>query len=345
MAQKSRSKKIERQILRDVRHHPKDIVKHIGEIFNISRQAVNKHIQKLIREQRLDAEGSTRSRTYMLGPIKENLFSFDLKGIPNESRIYLEHFSWLFEDVAKNVEDIIFYGFAEIVNNAIDHSDGTSCTILIEKDLDTVAIQIIDDGEGIFRRIKRLSDLEDERQAILELSKGKFTTDPQNHSGQGIFFASRMFDRFVIESKGLAFSHQDGDKFDLFDEIADEFKSLGTAIFMQIALNSKRTDKQVFDEYTASEDEDFAFNRTVIPVRLARMGQEQLVSRSQAKRLLSRIENFKYVAFDFNGVFRIGQAFADEIFRVYTLRYPEVIIQAINTNIEIDKMIKRTKSS
>jgi hypothetical protein len=52
-------------------------------------------------------------------------------------------------------------------------------------------------------------------------------------------------------------------------------------------------------------------------VRLAKYGNDQLISRSQAKRLLARIELFKIVLFDFSGVETIGQAFADEIFRVF----------------------------
>lgn len=46
--------------------------------------------------------------------------------------------------------------------------------------------------------------------AILELSKGKFTSDPARHSGEGIFFTSRMCDKFEILSKGLFFSGHDG---------------------------------------------------------------------------------------------------------------------------------------
>jgi len=38
------------------------------------------------------------------------------------------------------------------------------------------------------------------------LAKGKLTTDPKRHSGEGIFFSSRMFDEFDILSGGV-FSH------------------------------------------------------------------------------------------------------------------------------------------
>jgi hypothetical protein len=67
---------------------------------------------------------------------------------------------------------------------------------------------VVDNGIGIFRKIKEAFDLASEAQAILELAKGKLTTDPDRHSGQGIFFTSRMLDKFSILSRGAFFSHE-----------------------------------------------------------------------------------------------------------------------------------------
>jgi len=243
----------------------------------------------------------------------------------------------------RNIEDIVFYGFTEIVNNAIDHSEGNICAITVRRTPEDISIFIADDGEGIFKRIKRLCDLVDERQAIIELSKGKLTTDPKNHTGQGIFFTSRIFDVFQIESKDLEFSHNHDEDYDWLSEIEDEHTVISTAVHMRISLASTRQSKEIFDEYTADKEEDFAFNKTVVPVRLAKIGHEQLVSRSQAKRLLARIENFKIVIFDFTDVEEIGQAFADEIFRVYGIRHPEIRIIESNTTPEVQSMIDRAK--
>lgn len=66
---------------------------------------------------------------------------------------------------------------------------------------------IHDDGEGIFHKITKQLKLCDERHAVLELAKGKFTTDPKNHTGEGIFFSSRMFDDFAILSGTVYFTH------------------------------------------------------------------------------------------------------------------------------------------
>lgn len=343
MAEKERGELIRRQILRDIRHHPADIAAHIMAIFSISRQAVSKHLKKLVDEQWLIAQGATNNRTYTLGPRRKNQVKITLNRTTDESRVFFEHFSWVVEDLPSNIDEIIFIGFTEMVNNAIDHSQGTECTIDIERSTDNVLLTIIDNGEGIFRRIKREFDLYDERQAIFELSKGKLTTDPENHSGQGIFFTSRMFDRFLIESSHLSFFHDEDSEFNILEDDTPEVEVGGTGIVMEITLNTTRTAKEVYDAYTGNENEDYGFNKTVVPVSLSRFGQEQLVSRSQAKRLLSRIENFKIVVFDFQGIDRIGQAFADEIFRVYALKNPDIQLLFKNENTDIENMIQRSK--
>lgn len=336
-----RSIKIRKQILHDVLHHPTGIAAHIAEIFSISRQAVNRHLKELVDQQWLNATGTTRNKTYSLGTRRDAQVVITLDGTVSESDVFFKHFSSTVDGCKKNISDIVFYGFTEIVNNAIDHSQAKSCLISIQRDVKNITITIYDNGEGIFTRITRFKKLSDERLAILELSKGKLTTDPKNHSGQGIFFTSRMFDKFIIASNRLLFSHNHKNDLDVFLERDDINTDGGTFVKMSISLDSPRIDKEVFEEFSEGEDGDFAFNRTLIPVALARYGEEQLVSRSQAKRLLTRVECFTFVYLDFGGIESIGQAFADEIFRVYMLRHPEITLEYTNASINVEKMIKR----
>lgn len=344
MSTKKRGEVIRRQILNDVRQHPNDIATHISQIFSISRQAVNKHLKKLVEEEYLAASGTTRNRTYTLGPIRKNTVVVTIDNDTSEHDIYVKNFAWVFEGIPKNIDDIVFYGFTEMVNNAIDHSQGSQCTIYATRTKGMIIITISDNGEGIFKRITRLKNLPDERQALLELHKGKLTTDPKNHSGQGIFFTSKMFDNFQIISYDLAFDHFDFLERNCLIELEGKESIKGTIILMDIKLDSIRTDKEIFDQFSGNEDDDYAFNKTIIPVSLAKFGNENLVSRSQAKRLLTRIENFQYVKFDFSNVESIGQAFADEIFRVYRLRHPEIHIESINTTTRVTAMIKRAEA-
>lgn len=340
MNNKERGEKIRRQIIRDVIHHPSGIAKHIAKIFSITPQAVYSHIKRLENEGWLASTGTGKGKRYFLGDIREYEGFFTFSKDFDENSIWRNYFSFLFEGVPENIVDICHYGFTEMVNNAFDHSGGGTVYISVSRKEESIIIYVIDDGEGIFRRITRLCNLPDERQALLELSKGKLTTDPDNHTGEGIFFTSRVFDRFEIDSKGLTFSHDDKDKFDFLDESKLPKNKVGTLIYMYIDRDSKRTDQEVFDEYSSGPDE-YHFNKTVIPVRLAQYGNEKLVSRSQAKRLLARVEKFHNVIFDFEGVNSVGQAFADEIFRVYAQRYPNIVLLPVHMKEGVSRMVNK----
>lgn len=337
---KKRGELIRRQILRDVKHHPKDICKHIANIFNITPQATNHHIRKLEKEQKLSSLGTGKGKVYSLGVIREESGVFALTPDFSEDKVWRNSFAYVVDGVNENVSDICYYGFTEMVNNAIDHSEGSSLYISVRRNLEEIRVTIIDNGEGIFRRIKRLCNLIDERQSILELSKGKLTTDPDNHSGEGVFFTSRVFDIFEIYSKELHFSHHDSLEFDYLMDSELMSDDDGTFVFMRVSLNSQREIQEVFDQYTSGPD-DFQFNKTVIPVKLAIYDNEKLISRSQAKRLLARIDRFKNIIFDFEEVSSIGQGFADEIFRVYANKNPKLQLMPVNMNDSVEKMVKR----
>jgi hypothetical protein len=198
---------------------------------------------------------------------------------------------------------------------------------------------ILDDGIGIFRKIQQALQLLDERHAIFELAKGKLTTDPQNHTGQGIFFTSRVFDGFDILSGGVFYSHEFGKPEDWLSERKNPRH--GTAIFMKLGNHTARTTKKVFDQYLSGEPDDYGFNKTVVPVELAQYGNDKLISRSQAKRVLARVELFKKVILDFEKVPTIGQAFADEMFRVFPQQHPDVQLIPIKPNSDVKRMILR----
>lgn len=248
------------------------------------------------------------------------------------------------QDLPPNVRSICFYGFTEMLNNAMDHSEGSSVRIGFHRTATEVKIAIQDDGVGIFHKIATTLHLEDERHAVLELSKGKLTTDPKRHSGEGIFFTSRMFDDFFIASGPWRLICTQGKSW-LFDAQEGWVKSdkgpiPGTLVSLRLDVSTTRTMESVFEQF-AGEDEDFGFTRTRVPVALAQYGNENLVSRSQAKRLLARFDRFKEVVLDFQNVAMIGQAFADEVFRVFQSQHPEVRLSWHNAEEPVARMIRR----
>lgn len=88
------------------------------------------------------------------------------------------------------------------------------------------------------------------------------------------------------------------------------------------------------------ESEDHCFSKRVILVKLIRQKDEGIFSRSQARRLLTSFDGVKNVVLDFEDVSIIGQAFADEIFRVYANAHSDIKIDHTNANEDIKNMIK-----
>ena len=109
--------------------------------------------------------------------------------------------------------------------------------------------------------------------------------------------------------------------------------------FNIFVIITERTTKEIFDKYTS---DDFVFNKTKITVHLAKdyLGHD-FVSRSLAKRILMNVEKFKIIVLDFENIDNIGQGFADEVFRVFKNKNPDITIVPVNMNEEIEFMINR----
>ncbi|MDQ3495281.1 MAG: STAS-like domain-containing protein [Pseudomonadota bacterium] len=67
------------------------------------------------------------------------------------------------------------------------------------------------------------------------------------------------------------------------------------------------------------------------------------ITRSEAKHLLQRVDRFRCVVLDFEQVTTIGQAFADEIFRVFANEHPDVELVAIHAVPAVQQMIRRAE--
>ena len=331
---RGRGEDIRTFIVAHVARYPGDIVRRTAEKFDCSRQAVHRHIQRLVEEGALLESGKTRSRTYALAQLSAWTQTYAVSADGDEGDIWIRDVRAQLEPLATNVLGIWQYGFTEMFNNALDHAEASSISVSVAKTAASSVVTIRDDGVGIFRKIQAALGLLDERHSVLELAKGKFTTDPQRHSGEGIFFSSRMFDHFSICSGSVWFSHQAKAP---EDWILETDESGGTSVRMELVNHTARSVSKVFKQFTSGDD--FGFTKTVVPVRMAQYGDDNLVSRSQAKRLIVRFEKFRTVVLDFKGVVLIGQAFADEVFRVFPLAHPEVELMSLNANKEVGQMI------
>lgn len=326
-----------RSILNLVAHNGRTVVPRLSEALGISRQAAGVRVNKLINSGLITASGNTKARIYHLAELAKVSATYPLAGL-SEDIVWRELCAPIVGDLRENVRDIWHYGITEMVNNAIDHSGAKQVIVGMVKTAIHTSAWVSDRGEGIFLKIQRAMKLYDPREAILELAKGKLTTDPARHTGEGIFFSSRLFDAYDIRSGKLHFRHDDGE----LDVLAETARAdIGTLVLMRIDNDSPRTVKEVFDQFAGPDE--YTFDKTIVPVRLAIHEGEKLVSRSQAKRLTLRFEKFRHIVLDFDGVNEIGQAFADEVFRVFQNANPNTLMAPVHMTPAVAAMVSRAR--
>ena len=335
------SEEIQEFIISNVVEHSAGIARVTAEKFGLSRVAVVNRLRSLVKAGILTAEGKTKARRYdlkIIGSVRKILqITLDL----TEDQVWLNVVKPCLVGVKENVLNICAHGVTEMFNNILDHSESTTAKITVCRDASQIIINMRDYGVGIFNKIQKALNLSDPQHAILELTKGKVTTDKAKHTGEGIFFTSRMFDGFLITSGTLVFQRRRSTDDWLFE--SDRARVNGTEITMRIATNATHATKDIFDKYRAEFDE-FGFSKTNIPLVLLKYEGEQLISRSQAKRLMARIDQFQEVILDFKGITSIGQAFTDEVFRIYRREHPLVHITPVQMTEEVIRMIQRVVS-
>lgn len=234
--------------------------------------------------------------------------------------------------IPARAREILGYATTEMVNNAIDHSKGKTLDTKVAVVGRVVELRITDDGIGAFRSMAEAFGYEEYADAVVDVTKGRRTTDPAHHSGEGIFFTSKAVDVFSLEANGYRL---------LVDNLENDIAlgaggRIGTTIELKLSLETTRQLVDVFAAYT----KDGEFIRTMPRVELINFGSEFL-SRSQAKRFALGLEQFREVLLDFSGVDLVGQGFADELFRVWQSQHPEVRLEVTGANRGVDLMISR----
>ena len=317
----------------------------MAKYFGFSRQYACQILRAMVNAGEIVKFGSTRAAFYTLpelideiGPkaTKRRLVNKNIK----EHEVFDDLVSVFpaFRTAPENVRSIVRYAFSEMLNNAIEHS--RSKNIEVQMESNGIIRFVVDDfGIGVFRNVMRQRKLDSELEAMQDLLKGKVTTDPKAHTGEGIFFTSKAADRFVLES----FGHRmvvDNIMPDIFFQ-EDKKMKRGTRVIFTIARESKRHLNDIFKKYQ-SKPGSYAFDKTEVRVRLFIMGAIY-ISRSQARRILIGLEKFKKIVLDFDRVPNVGQAFADEIFRVFQSRYPHISIEPINMNKTVRFMVERVE--
>lgn len=320
-----------------------DIVKKTG----FSRQYVYRFFHQLLEEGKIRCVGKSNRARYVLATEKDIERAKDkilgttrlLKNKNLKEDIVLDQIrkqTGILRYLKKNVSEIIQYAFSEMLNNAIEHSQSQTVKIEMHKDETHVFFVVLDKGIGIFRNIMSKKKLKTVLAAIQDLLKGKETTSPKRHSGEGIFFTSKAADFLTIQS---------GKKKIIFDNLLDEIfikdvkRTKGTRVAFSLNTRSRRNLSDVFSVFTGPAME---FDRTRVTARLYRIGTFYM-SRSHARRILHGLQKFKTIILDFRRVETVGQGFADEIFRVWKRDHPGSQIKITNANENVLFMIERAK--
>lgn len=340
---------IKEEILAQLRQKHSITTRQIARDFSVSRNYAHILLQELRQEGVALLVGKTNQARYVLASnttavrkakkeIRHILLRLQNTNL-DEDAVFkrIEQETGIFIDTKENVRQLVRHGFTEMLNNAIDHSRSRHVEIDCRKTETAITFVVRDEGIGIFNNVRNKFRLPGTLAAIQEILKGKATTAPKNHTGEGVFFTSKIADVFVIDSfeKRLTVNNLLPDIF-----IADRRLLAGTRVSFSIHLTSKRSLQGVYENFTGSVDEGAKFDRTQITVKLFQFGRD-LPSRSEAKRVTLNLQNFKIIELDFSEVETVGQAFADEIFRVWQGRHPGIKLVPTHTNENIEFMIQR----
>ena len=319
-----------------------DIVDHTG----FSRAYIQRLLKGLAGEGVIVLTGKANQAHYvfppkkgvgMIKPLKVHRIMLNKDLAEDKILRQIKAESAIFHGVLKNISSIVDYAFTEMLNNAIEHSASEKIDVVLMKTKTDIRFTVKDSGIGIFNNIRKTKHLGTTIEAIQDLLRGKETTAPNAHSGEGIFFTSKVADFLAIKSfeKKLVFDNVVQDIY-----IKDVQSAKGTKVDFVLDINSKKKLTDVFNKYT---DDSFQFSKTSVRIKLYHQDVDY-VSRSQARRILVGLEKFKTIELDFKDVNTIGQAFADEIFRIWKSNHKDVdfIIQNANENVML--MIKRAQA-
>ncbi|MFM7244630.1 MAG: STAS-like domain-containing protein [Planctomycetaceae bacterium] len=304
-------------------------------LLGVSRATAQRRLRSLVADGRLVREGAGRGARYVLPTARweRPLDGLEEHKLWTEARRAVADFG-----LSERELGTAGYTFTEMVNNAIDHSRGNVVCVTAASSSAGVVIDIVDDGMGVFRSVRESQALTDDVEAVFVLEKGRFTTLPDRHTGEGIFFASKAANRYLLAS-GKVTWHIDNDTHDTAIQLEPEPRA-GTRVVLTFVPGNVSVLADVFRQWT--DPDTLAFDRTRTTVRLAGFGV-QLLSRSEARRVTVGLEPFRHVTIDFTGVELVGQGFCDEVFRVFAEAHPQIVLAPTGMNESVAFMVERSR--
>jgi hypothetical protein len=305
----------------------------VARAANVTRQAAHYHLSRMVQTGELVRTGAGRGTRYVRNADLDR--RYPIEGL-EEDQVWREVIAALpaIDGAEPNVRSILTYAFTEMLNNAIDHSQGDDARVMAwTRGLFT--FEVHDDGVGVYRHLRERLGLEDDIAALQQLAKGRETTAPERHTGEGIFFTARAVDRFELDANGLRWTVDAAREDHAFGDAPDH---PGTRVRWEVDPATSRTLEEVFAPFV--DPDSLRFERTVVPLRLFET-EGRFISRAEAKRLGRRLERFREAVVDFSGIDEVGQGFVDELFRVWARDHPETRLVPINMSPVVERVVRR----
>jgi len=315
--------------------HPQDLPQHLCERLSISRSYARTLLTKLVEAQWLQRDGVSRKAVYRPGALRQVVRRYPLAGL-QEDLPWAQDFAGRF-DVKANVARMAQHVFTELLNNAIDHSGGTSVTVSMRQTPTQLQLLVSDDGRGVFDAVAERFQITDPTTAMLELAKGKLTSQPDSHTGRGLFFSAKLADIFDLHANDAAFQQREWQRDQWWQRSRPACRT-GTSVYVAICVDSERSLDNVLRRYSL-DGAGYGFERTVVPLKLITQEQNGLESRAQARRVASRLAQFRRVELDFDGLADVGHGFTDELFRVFGRQHPQLELVPVNMAPRVAAMI------
>jgi anti-sigma regulatory factor (Ser/Thr protein kinase) len=308
----------------------------VARALGVSPATAHRLLQALVLSGVLERRGKGRAARYLLRGLRRR---FALKGLSEERvwTIFAAHVARVRPHASPDLASLQ-YAATEVINNAIDHSRGRWVDVSLEFGGGETRLVVTDDGVGVFRRLCQDFGFATPQDAIVQLEKGKLTTDPSRHSGEGLFFSSKAVARFRLESQRLAWIV---DNLAHDSALAESPTDRGTRVVLEVIPGKTPRLEDVFAAYT--DPETLRFAKTRVTVRLVALGRT-LISRSEARRVAEGLTKFEHATLDFSGVDVVGQGFCDELFRVFARAHPKLVLEPVGMNDPIAFMVARARA-
>ena len=319
---------------------PTDLRQALMQRLAVGPATAGRLLKRLEGLQWLQRSGTPRRPVFQPGALRQVVRHYAIAGL-QEDTPWAQDFLPCFA-LPDHLAQLAQHAFTELLNNAIVHSGGSHVTVSMRQTPLQLQLLVSDNGRGIFDAIGEAFQITDPAQAMLELAKGKLSTRPEGHNGRGLFFTAKLADIIDLHANDQAFQQCEWQR-EQWHRTRPACRQ-GSAVYVAFCLDTERRLDAVLRRYSL-DGQSYGFERTVVPLQLASGPQLALASRAQAQRVALRLQRFRRVELDFDGLTDVGHGFADELLRVFHHQHPEVELVPVNMAPPIAAMVESVQAA